>query len=118
MRQHACGLACALQDLAVVELVRRVAPNLAIHGSTQMSITSADGAEFARLAGAARVVVGRELSIDEIVQVRPWSLAGWCTARRKVALRRHAAMPPEEVALLGAMPPCGQERTRQPCHRE
>jgi len=55
----------------VVELVRRVAPNLAIHGSTQMSITSADGAEFARLAGAARVVVGRELSVDEIAQARP-----------------------------------------------
>ncbi len=89
-RQHACGstrvtqdrvkvgvslgsspTACALQDLAVVELVRRVAPNLAIHGSTQMSITSADGAEFARLAGAARVVVGRELSVDEIAQARP-----------------------------------------------
>ena len=58
------------QDMAVVELVRRVAPSLAIHGSTQMSITSADGAEFARCAGAERIVVGRELSVDEISQVR------------------------------------------------
>ena len=30
------------QDLGVVELIRRLAPNLAIHGSTQMSITSAE----------------------------------------------------------------------------
>jgi len=30
-----------------VALARRVAPNLPIHGSTQMSITSAEGAEFA-----------------------------------------------------------------------
>ncbi len=86
-------MACAPQDLAVVELVRRVAPGLAIHGSTQMSITSADGAEFARLAGAARVVVGRELSIAEIAQARPWSLAGWFSSgKRKLPC---AAMPPE-----------------------
>lgn len=64
-----CG-AVRHQDMAVVELVRRAAPSLAIHGSTQMSITSADGAEFARRAGAARIVVGRELSVDEISQVR------------------------------------------------
>jgi hypothetical protein len=30
-----------------VSLIRAVAPQLAIHGSTQMSITSAEGAEFA-----------------------------------------------------------------------
>lgn len=30
-----------------MSLIRRVAPNLHIHGSTQMSITSAQGAEFA-----------------------------------------------------------------------
>lgn len=52
-----------------MELVRRVATALPIHGSTQMSVTSADGAEFARAAGAERIVVGRELSVDEIAQV-------------------------------------------------
>ena len=36
------------QDLGVVELLRRAAPGLPIHGSTQMSITSPEGAEFAR----------------------------------------------------------------------
>ena len=35
-----------------------------------MSITSAEGAEFARELGCERVVVGRELSIREIVAVR------------------------------------------------
>ena len=52
-----------------MELVRRVAPALPIHGSTQMSVTSADGAEFAHAAGAERIVVGRELSVDEIAKV-------------------------------------------------
>jgi hypothetical protein len=35
------------QDVGAVSLIRAVAPQLAIHGSTQMSITSAEGAEFA-----------------------------------------------------------------------
>ena len=58
-----------MQDIGVVELVRRVAPSLPIHASTQMSITSADGADFARQLGARRVVVGRELSIADISKV-------------------------------------------------
>jgi putative protease len=36
-----------VQDIGAVALAQRVAPNLPIHGSTQMSITSAEGAEFA-----------------------------------------------------------------------
>lgn len=50
----------------MVELARRVAPNLPVHGSTQMSITSAEGAAFAASLGCERVVVGRELSVREI----------------------------------------------------
>jgi putative protease len=46
-----------------------VAPSLPIHGSTQMSITTAEGAEFAAQLGVTRVVVGRELSVGEIGKV-------------------------------------------------
>ncbi|KAH8071784.1 collagenase [Aureococcus anophagefferens] len=46
---------------------RRAGP--AVHASTQQSIASADGAEFARARGATRVVVGRELSTAEIAAV-------------------------------------------------
>ena len=53
----------------MVEIIRRVAPGLPIHGSTQMSITSAEGAEFAGDLGVERVVVGRELSIRQIAKV-------------------------------------------------
>lgn len=60
-------LVCTLlQDLGAVELIRRVAPALPIHGSTQMSVTSSEGAEFAAQLGVSRVVVGRELSVREI----------------------------------------------------
>ena len=58
-----------LQDIGVATLVKRVAPSLPIHASTQMSITSADGADFARQLGAKRVVVGRELSVADISKV-------------------------------------------------
>ncbi len=58
-----------LQDIGVAMLVRLVAPSLPIHASTQMSITSADGADFAHQLGAKRVVVGRELSIADISAV-------------------------------------------------
>jgi hypothetical protein len=44
--------AVIVQDLGVVELIRRIAPNLHIHGSTQMTITSPEGAEFARQVSA------------------------------------------------------------------
>jgi collagenase-like PrtC family protease len=56
--------------VGAVELIRRVAPGLHVHGSTQMTITSAEGAQFAAERGVSRVVVGRELSIEEIGKAR------------------------------------------------
>eukprot|EP00959_Pyramimonas_sp_CCMP1952_P102595 2146102-Pyramimonas_sp.AAC.1 len=61
--------AVIVQDLGVVEVIRNVAPNLPIHGSTQMTITSAEGVEFAAKQGVTRVVVGRELSVQEIGKI-------------------------------------------------
>lgn len=59
-----------VQDLAAVKLARRIAPGLAVHGSTQMSITSAEGIELARRFGVSRVVLARELSLDDIRRIR------------------------------------------------
>lgn len=62
--------ALIVQDPAVLLLARRVAEWLPLHASTQMSITSAEGAEFAAHSfGCSRVVVGRELSVREIARV-------------------------------------------------
>lgn len=61
--------ALIVQDVGAIELIRKVAPNLPIHGSTQMSITDAKGASFAKSLGVERVVVGRELSIADISAV-------------------------------------------------
>lgn len=61
--------ALIMQDLGAVEFVRTIAPNLPIHGSTQMTITDANGARFTKRLGVERVVVGRELSVEEIASV-------------------------------------------------
>src|SRR5579863_1805067 len=62
--------AIIVQDLAVVKLAREIAPDLEIHGSTQMSITSAEGVRVAQDLGASRVVLARELSLKEIAAIR------------------------------------------------
>lgn len=61
--------ALIVQDHGVARLIHEIAPDLPIHGSTQMSITSAEGAELARRFGASRVVLGRELSLKDIERI-------------------------------------------------
>ncbi|MCC6390336.1 MAG: U32 family peptidase [Bryobacterales bacterium] len=62
--------AIIVQDLGIAALARRIAPRLPIHGSTQMSITSAEGVQLAQSLGACRVVLARELSLDDIRKIR------------------------------------------------
>ena len=59
-----------VQDVAVAQLAHQIAPDLAIHGSTQMSITSAEGIALAQQFGVSRVVMARELSLDEVRAIR------------------------------------------------
>ncbi|PTA66687.1 protease [Deinococcus arcticus] len=61
--------ALIVQDHGVAWLAHEICPDLPIHGSTQMSITSAEGAELARRFGASRVVLGRELSLRDIERI-------------------------------------------------
>jgi putative protease len=59
-----------VQDVGIAQLAHRLAPDLAIHGSTQMSITSAEGIGLAQRFGVSRVVLARELSLAEIRAIR------------------------------------------------
>jgi len=59
-----------VQDVGIAQLAHQIAPDLAIHGSTQMSITSAEGVALAQQFGVSRVVLARELSLDEIRAIR------------------------------------------------
>jgi U32 family peptidase len=61
--------AVIVQDVGMAALIAQIAPGLTIHGSTQMSITSAEGVELAKSFGCQRVVLGRELSLADIRQI-------------------------------------------------
>ncbi len=66
----ACGVdAVLVQDLGAARLIREVCPDLSIHASTQMTMTCAESIEVARQLGVERVVLARELSIDEIRKI-------------------------------------------------
>ncbi len=58
--------ALIVQDPAVCLLARAVCPALELHASTQMTIAEPGAAPFAAALGVTRVVVPRELSVDEI----------------------------------------------------
>ena len=55
-----------VQDLGVVQLCRQIAPQVEIHGSTQMTIHSLAGVQLCAAMGLKRVVLSRELSREEI----------------------------------------------------
>ncbi|MES1178691.1 MAG: U32 family peptidase [Myxococcales bacterium] len=61
--------AVIVQDLGAMGLVRRIAPSLRIHASTQMTCTDAASVELAASLGADRVVLARELSLSDIEQI-------------------------------------------------
>lgn len=59
-------------DIGIISLVKQVAPNMDIHVSTQANITNKYSAmEFVKM-GAKRLILARELSIDEIKEIREY----------------------------------------------
>lgn len=62
--------AVIVQDFGVLNFVEEAFPGLAIHASTQMTVTGADGAAFLQKLGASRIVTARELSFAEIKKIK------------------------------------------------
>ncbi len=62
--------AVIVQDMGVLSFLRAYFPDLPIHASTQMTVTLADGAAFLKRLGVARLVTARELSLDEIADIK------------------------------------------------
>jgi putative protease len=58
--------ALIVQDIGIVRLAAAIVPELAIHASTQMTLTSPQGVEVARGLGINRSVLARELSLREL----------------------------------------------------
>jgi putative protease len=64
---YQCGVdAVIIQDLGLAWLAKQIVPELAVHASTQMTITSPEGIAFAEKLGINLVVLSRELSLREL----------------------------------------------------
>ena len=61
--------AVIVQDVGICRLIRELSPDFPIHASTQMTITSAAGIEFAHELGCNLVVLARECSVVEIEKI-------------------------------------------------
>ena len=59
-----------VQDLGVLTSLREQFPDLALHASTQMTVTGHYGADFLKKLGVCRIVPARELSLDEIKDMK------------------------------------------------
>lgn len=62
--------AVIVQDLGLVRMIRAITPDLEVHASTQMSITSEEGIALAQELGCTRVILARELALTEIAKIR------------------------------------------------
>jgi U32 family peptidase len=65
--------AVIVQDVGICRLIRHLSPDFPIHASTQMTITSAAGVEFAESLGCNLVVLARECSLKEIDKIHKHS---------------------------------------------
>ncbi|NMG22301.1 U32 family peptidase [Brasilonema bromeliae] len=82
--------AVIVQDIGICRLIRHLSPDFPIHASTQMTITSAAGVEFAKSLGCQLVVLARECSLKEIEKIQR-------------QLPEHQASLPLEVFVHGAL---------------
>lgn len=57
-------------DIGIISFAKQYAPKLEIHVSTQANVTNKFDAKFFADFGAKRIVLARELSIDEIKEIR------------------------------------------------
>src|ERR687886_95470 len=82
--------AIIVQDVGICRLIRHLSPDFPIHASTQMTITSATGVEFAKSLGCQLVVLARECSLKEINKIQQ-------------QIRERDASLPLEVFVHGAL---------------
>ena len=121
--------AVIVQDLGIARLARQLAPTLPIHASTQMTLTEPRGTRLAQRLGISRVILARELPLEEIAalaatqSVEPEvfvhgalciSYSGQCHASQSLfgrsanrGLCAQACRLPYELVIAGGRPALG-----------
>ncbi len=82
--------ALIVQDLGMIRLCQQIAPQIPLHGSTQMTIHSLAGVQLCAAWGLSRVVLSRELSREEIryicanspIEIEVWGHGALCMCYR------------------------------------
>ena len=100
-----------VQDLGLARLIRAITPDLEIHASTQMSITSEEGVALARELGCTRVILARELALAEIGRIRRAIDFPAGSVRPRCALRGLFGTMPDQ---RGARRPFGESGRVRP----
>ncbi len=59
-----------IQDLGLVDIIRKYYPEIRMHGSTQLAVHTVEGVREMRDLGFERVVLSRELNLSEIAAIR------------------------------------------------
>ena len=59
-----------VSDLGALRIIKRTAPNLPVHVSTQTNCMNHEAASMFHDLGASRIVLAREISLDEIAEIR------------------------------------------------
>jgi len=59
-----------VQDLGVAGLIRRLLPEIELHASTQMAVHNSSGVNFLEKMGFTRAVLAREVSLENIKEIR------------------------------------------------
>lgn len=62
--------ALIIQDIGMMDLIRKTYPNLELHASTQMHIHNIEGVKLVEKLGLKRAVLARETSIDTIKYIK------------------------------------------------
>ena len=125
--------AVIVQDLGVAQLVNEIAPQMELHASTQMTLTSPQGLAFVeRFLKMERAVLARELSIEDIKRIASSSevpiecfvhgalcvaYSGQCLTSESLGQRSanrgecaQACRMPYEVVVDGVTKPMGEVR--------
>jgi putative protease len=97
--------AAIVQDVGIARLIRSLSPDFPIHCSTQMTITSAAGIEFAHRLGAQLVVLARENNLTDIEAIQKEQCYSQSQALdTEPGKAAHSASPlPLEVFVHGAL---------------
>src|SRR3989454_10339149 len=95
--------AAIVQDIGICRLIRQLSPDFPIHASTQMTITSAGGVEFARELGCSLVVLARECSLKEIEKIKGALAREESDGGNAVTLHAPRSTFPIEVFVHGAL---------------